>query len=149
MDANTRVEAVTHMQTANVVWLLPPIGFSKLNVDAAFKVSSEKAVCGMVIRDYQGVVLLYASKDFSGFHSSLHAELMAICFGLELAHNEGFLVQLVESDSLLAVNEVKKGSSSNSEWLSLILDIDYFSVLCEVHKFSLFLELHTSLRIEL
>lgn len=46
-------------------------------------------------------------------------ELLAILFGLEVAQDMGLLVQQVESDCLLAIQEINSGSSYNFPFLSI------------------------------
>ena len=48
---------------------------------------------------------------------------MAISFGLQLAMDKGFRVVEVETDSLMAVKEISKNSSSFCIWGSIISDI--------------------------
>ena len=55
--------------------------------------------------------------------SLLQAELLAICFGLQLSRSYNFTSVLIESDSLLAVNEISNQSTMMSEWGSIIADI--------------------------
>ncbi|XVF44717.1 hypothetical protein PTKIN_Ptkin02bG0146500 [Pterospermum kingtungense] len=97
-----------------VTWTAPSFDFLKLNVDAGFCKSDGRIVCGMVIRDHAGQVVISASKGFRSFQSPLQAELRAILFGLEIAHQINLLVQLVKSDSSLAIWKIQKGNSSSS-----------------------------------
>ncbi|XVF69460.1 hypothetical protein PTKIN_Ptkin11bG0083900 [Pterospermum kingtungense] len=106
---------VPFSSNVNGTWIALPLGFYKLNVDVGFSVSDKRASCGMVIRDCQGQVILSASKAFSGFHSALQAELRAILFGLEMAHQRSLLVHYVESDCQLAIQKIKKGSTAANE----------------------------------
>lgn len=53
----------------------------------------------------------------------LHAELLAVKFGLELALNRRFMNILLESDSLMAIKELEKGLGSSCEWGVLVNDI--------------------------
>ena len=48
---------------------------------------------------------------------------MAIRFGLEIAIANGLADFQIETDFLLAVQEVQKGSASSCEWDSIIFDI--------------------------
>ncbi|XVF64719.1 hypothetical protein PTKIN_Ptkin09bG0189900 [Pterospermum kingtungense] len=116
-------------------WSAPLLGFYKLNVDAAFSSSDGRASCGMVVRDCQGQVIISANRLFMGYRSALQAELWAILLGLEVAFQHSLLVQLVESDSQLAILEIKKGLGSSPPWFSIVLDNDYYRIFCGVHDF--------------
>ncbi|XVF86490.1 hypothetical protein PTKIN_Ptkin18bG0044900 [Pterospermum kingtungense] len=134
MEANSKPEHVPLRQSTS--WSPPMIGFNKLNVDVGFEGLTGRAMYGMVVKDWKGCVLLSASKNVHGIHTPLQAKMMAILFGLQLVHREGLLVHNVESDSLVAISELKKGSSTSSKWLNILLDVDYYGALCGVHSFS-------------
>ncbi|XWS68772.1 hypothetical protein CRYUN_Cryun04dG0121000 [Craigia yunnanensis] len=55
--------------------------------------------------------------------SPLHAELRAILFGLEVAINNSYLSILIESDSLVAVQEVRKQQEIFCMWEGIISHI--------------------------
>lgn len=74
----------------------------------------------MVIRDSSGIVQLCAVTKVD---LPLHSEIKTILFGLEIARNNSFLSLIVESDSLIAVQEISKKQVSYCERESLILDI--------------------------
>ena len=59
--------------------------------------------------------------------SVLHAELIALLFGLKEASKFHFPSILLESDSLLAIKEIKK-LNSFSEWEGIIYDVIDLSV---------------------
>ncbi|XVF44237.1 hypothetical protein PTKIN_Ptkin02bG0104400 [Pterospermum kingtungense] len=101
-----------------------------------FNHEDRSVTCGMVLRNCQGGVILSVSKGFKGFHSPLQAEFQALLFSLEIVYQEGLLAQQVESHSSMAITQVQKRVSSTSEWLSLVLDINQFSILYGVHSFS-------------
>ncbi|XVF41780.1 hypothetical protein PTKIN_Ptkin01aG0307600 [Pterospermum kingtungense] len=94
------------------------------------------AQCGMVVKDHSGQVVISACKTFFEIQIVLQVKLRAILFGPEIAHQHGLLVQLVESDCLVAINAIQRGTSSFSPWLCIILDIYLFSAYYGVHKFS-------------
>lgn len=115
--------------------MAPAVGSLKLNVDARFDCSAGVAVCGMVIQDHQGDAFLSVSTRFDGVVSPLHTKIRAILLGLEVTHQHGYQNHCVESDSLLAVLEIKKGFKTVSEWRSLILAILSFRNLCGISCF--------------
>ncbi|XWS63816.1 hypothetical protein CRYUN_Cryun06bG0134500 [Craigia yunnanensis] len=66
----------------------------------------------MVVRDHLGSVLLCAVTRVERIMSPLHAEIKAILFGLEVALDNSFLSLKVESDSLLAIQDILKQAES-------------------------------------
>ena len=87
----------------NHVWLPPPIGTFKLNVDAAYSSESKLANCGMVVRDFKSSIYLCATMKIGNIASALHAELYAISFGLKITQDNSCFSIMVESNSLLAI----------------------------------------------
>ena len=59
---------------------------------------------GMVVRDLQGSVHLYAVTKASFSISPLHDEVEAILFGLKLMREFGFHLIIMESNSSLAIS---------------------------------------------
>lgn len=119
----------------NSTWTPHVFGFFKLNVNAAFNANNNSSTSSAVLRGQDRDVIFSARMNHKDTFSPLQAELKAILFGLQTVCNENYRAQFVESDSLLAINEIKKGSKSSIEWLNLILDIDYYSAPCGVHDF--------------
>ncbi|XWS28183.1 hypothetical protein CRYUN_Cryun25bG0043700 [Craigia yunnanensis] len=67
--------------------------------------------------------------------SALHAKLFAISFGLKIAWDNSFPSIMVESDSLLAIQEVTKHQEPFCEWGSLISDIMELSSNFQIFSF--------------
>ncbi|XVF86532.1 hypothetical protein PTKIN_Ptkin18bG0048700 [Pterospermum kingtungense] len=103
-------------------WRAPTEGVVKLNVDASFRPVLGAASVGVVARNHRGEILLSAAKKLCPVVDSLQAEL-AIQYGLCLATEFAYQHILVESDCLLAVNEIHKQGESFSEWYGLVKDI--------------------------
>lgn len=103
-----------------VQWTPPRFGWYKLNVDAIFNSEELKACCAMVMRDRYGQVVVSSKMTFWGMSCSLHAELRAILFGLNIVKHQGLRVQYLESDSLLAVQQIEKGHDSFSMWSNIV-----------------------------
>ncbi|XWS69079.1 hypothetical protein CRYUN_Cryun04dG0148800 [Craigia yunnanensis] len=110
-------------QNVSSSWFPPALDILKLNVDAAFSASSGKARYGMVVRDSTGKICLCAVSKEEDANTVLHAELKAILFGLKIACNNFTETLIVESDSLLAINKIRKQHDTLCEWGSLITDI--------------------------
>ena len=81
------------------------------------------ASLGMVVRNDTGAFCLCAIMKIGNVNSPLQAELMAIVFGLQLAKEHSFPSILVESDSLLAIQEIAKHNDSFCQWANIISDI--------------------------
>ncbi|XWS63095.1 hypothetical protein CRYUN_Cryun06bG0067100 [Craigia yunnanensis] len=86
----------------------------------------------MVCRDSTGMVWFSAIAKRRDVYSPLQAELLAILFGLEKATENGYKNVQVESDSLLVVKEIEKGSNSSCEWGCIVNDICNYVGLCDL-----------------
>ena len=75
---------------------------------------------GGVIRNDKGVVLGAMAMKLSGKYDPYIAECMAIRQGLWFANEAGLLIDIVESDSLNAVNAIKRRDEFSLE--SQIID---------------------------
>ena len=117
-------------QPSPPTWSLPISGSFKLNVDATFNADSKIAGLGMVLRDSSSNVMLSAVTKIDRVDSPLHAEIKAILFGMEVAWANSFSSLIVESDSLIAIQEISKNQESFCEWESIISDIMDLSLLC-------------------
>lgn len=115
-------------------WMAPAWGWYKLNVDASFD--------QIKTRWFHAVVS--ARKKHLEITLALHADLVAIYFGLDIIRCERILAQFVEFDSLLAINEIKQRHNLTPPWLSLLLDICYLKMICGVKSFDFFLRPQTS-----
>ncbi|MQM03317.1 hypothetical protein Taro_036096 [Colocasia esculenta] len=83
-----------------VKWMHPPIGRLKLNVDGAFKLATDGAGGGGILRDHEERCVYAFSKNYQGVISALDAETRALWDGLTICYNKGFLDIMVETDSL-------------------------------------------------
>ncbi|XVF56575.1 hypothetical protein PTKIN_Ptkin06aG0132200 [Pterospermum kingtungense] len=104
-------------------WNPPPHGYHKINVDAVYSAITQEASLGVVVCDAAGVVSASAALRIRGLESSFQAELHSILFGLQCAQDLSLMYIRLEIDCLLAVNEVRKGAYSFSEWFGLVQDI--------------------------
>ena len=107
----------------------------KLNVDAAYSSRTKEASLGMVVRDHLGSVLLCAVTKVDSIVFPLHAEIKALLFGLEITLNNSFLSLVVESDSLLAIQEILKQPVSFCVWEGIISDTIDLSLDCNLCNF--------------
>ena len=67
------------------VWQPPTNNSIKLNIDASFDVRTGVAGLGVVARDEKGDVKLSAEARMDNIQSPLHAEVMAMLFGVKTA----------------------------------------------------------------
>ena len=102
------------MPISDVHWTPPFSGFYKLNVDAAGPVEGDKWGIGVVVRDYEGVVVGASSWQVSSLPDSEVAEALAMRKGLEFAKDMSFLNLIAESDAsnvVLALNAHQQSSN--------------------------------------
>ena len=104
-------------------WFPPFHGRFKLNVDAAFCPRNKVAFLGMVARNESGDFCVCAIMKTDKVDSTLQAELMAIAFGLKMAMEISLPFVCVESDFLMAIQEILKHHDSFCLWKSIISDI--------------------------
>lgn len=77
-----------NVATSTLGSIPPGLGWIKVNVDAAVRMSDNEAVCGGVLRDHYGVFLHGFMANF-GTCYILEAKLWAILNGLQLALDRG------------------------------------------------------------
>ncbi|OMO54692.1 reverse transcriptase [Corchorus capsularis] len=111
------------ISTQLVRWMPPTVGSFKLNVDAAFDKNRGVAGLGAVIRDHNGDVRSYATKQLSFVSDLFYAEIYAIKMGLQLAKEEGLQRYLVESDCLVGISAINSSSTLFWEGACLIDEI--------------------------
>ncbi|XVF53051.1 hypothetical protein PTKIN_Ptkin05aG0068400 [Pterospermum kingtungense] len=117
-------------------WCLPPIGILKLNMDAGVFAADFKVSRRVVLHDSASDILFSVVYIFPNVTFPLHAKLLAIKVGLETMRGFGASHILVESDLLLAIQEIHNGSISFFEWFAIIHDILNLALCCSVIGFS-------------
>ncbi|KAK8993498.1 hypothetical protein V6N11_033593 [Hibiscus sabdariffa] len=115
------------LSPAKWVWIPPPLGFLKFNVDGA---CSHEGKCGVggVLRDANGSKLMEFSLSI-GFGSPLLAEILAIKFAVERFVNSSWVNRsrlVVESDSKTIVDWVSDPSLSSPLFSKLVQGISSF-----------------------
>ena len=121
LQISSTSENTSHRRPAR--WTPPSYNNVKLNVDAAFCPRSKVASLGMVVRNATGDFILCAVMKTDKVESSLHAELMAVEFGLETVKEISVPFIFVESDSLMAIQEILKNQESFCQWKSIVANI--------------------------
>jgi ribonuclease HI len=102
-----QVRRLPQLQVGEHNWKLPPEGSLKLNFDGASKGNLGRTGTGGVIRDSQGKIIpLYTGS--LGNSTNNTAEFGALETDLEILHQEGMTNVIVEGDSMLVINIVRK-----------------------------------------
>ncbi|MQL89521.1 hypothetical protein Taro_022095 [Colocasia esculenta] len=83
-----------------VIWLTPPQGRLKLNVDGAFNRTTGEARGGGILRDHKGNMSCAFANPYNYLKSSLAAEALAFRDGILMCCNKGIDEVFVETDSL-------------------------------------------------
>ena len=109
-------------------WISPSEDCVKLNVDAALCSVAKEATLGVVARNSRAEIQFSAVTKDRDIESPLHAEMKAILFGLQVTRELEYSSIIVESDCMIAVQEIAKKQDSLCEWNSIILDIVELSV---------------------
>ena len=105
-----------------VGWVFPEQDWIKCNVDGACKDGGLRTGCGGVFRDSSGVWVTGFKRGL-GVGSVLSAELWGILIGIQIAWNRGIRKLWIESDSLIAVNLVRKGCLPSHQYHNLVCSI--------------------------
>ncbi|KAL4363965.1 hypothetical protein GQ457_04G016290 [Hibiscus cannabinus] len=92
-----------------VKWTRPSAPSVKINVDAAFNSSSNRASSGVVVRDSNGLVLGSCFIPSCNISSPFAAEALAVIHGLRFALELGCMHVVLESDSLTTISKLKSG----------------------------------------
>ena len=79
-------------------WKKPCVGFLKLNVDAGFQVTDGSTGLGGVFRDHEGNSMGCFSKFLAASSSPMHAELLDVLEGIQLAWNKFLFPLIIETD---------------------------------------------------
>ena len=108
-------------------WIPPPKGWAKLNFGGAARGNSGKVGIGIIINNDKGEWI--AKKAFSIFPTSNNlAELKALEEGLKICSDLGLSKIVIEGDSQIILNAIRKKTTPNwvlnsrLEWIILLLD---------------------------
>ncbi|KAL5566455.1 hypothetical protein UlMin_029619 [Ulmus minor] len=114
LDANFRKEALPKKRV-NIPWQAPPLGWVKINSDAAWCSTKKKFGLGTTIRDSTGKVLASAATLIYSSVSVVVAESWALERGASLAQQLGFAAIILESDCLAVIKALDLKSVLASE----------------------------------
>ena len=93
-------------------WSIPPRGFVKLNVDAAFDHDLLQGTVGVVLKDDKGRFIVRGNWWIEWCDNVLTAEVLALKFGLFLAQKAGCNRLVVNSDNMEVIDIMKNGGQS-------------------------------------
>ncbi|GMN60151.1 hypothetical protein TIFTF001_029243 [Ficus carica] len=94
------------------MWMPPPIGLLKMNVDVAVLPASHHIGMGVVIHNDQGMFCGALAKALEGSLSSLLAECLALREGLKFAHELEVDALMVESDAINLVSAINDNTTT-------------------------------------
>ncbi|PRQ32559.1 putative ribonuclease H-like domain-containing protein [Rosa chinensis] len=109
--------------TSQTLWFPPATGTLKLNVDGEFLSSIQYGGTGGVLRNDQGDFIAAFSYRAESVLSPLHAELLALKYGLDFLHAMNVTKVVMETDCLVAVQAINSSTEDLSELGALIHDI--------------------------
>lgn len=93
-------------------WIPPPLGKLKLNTDAAVRLGEDLFSVGLVLRDHLGSFIAGKVLRMMMVSSVFEAEVEAIKEGLKWLSSLPYQYVIVESDSLLAVQALKRSNDN-------------------------------------
>lgn len=91
-------------------WEPPPPSFIKINFDAAFSKEECKSCSGLVIKDYNGQVVVTHKNIPSPFVAEAIAYVQSLKWGKEL----GFQKVIIEGDSLSTIRKIQSENKDRS-----------------------------------
>ncbi|KAI9156288.1 hypothetical protein LWI28_003813 [Acer negundo] len=105
------------------VWKPPAPGLYLINTDAALDMVGWLVGFGIVIQNFEGLVMACSSQKLEASYSPQVAEAVALLCGLRLACDTGLYPCQADSDASVVVNWINNGSILVSEIGSVINDI--------------------------
>jgi ribonuclease HI len=102
-----QVRRVPQLSLGEHNWKPPPKGSLKLNFDGASKGNPGRTSMGGVIRDNQGRIIRFYTGSLGNSTNNV-AKFGALETGLEILHREGIENVIVEGDSMLFINTLRK-----------------------------------------
>lgn len=108
----------THYWNNQQVWMPPPNGWFKLNVDTAIQIVDQKAGLRVVTRNSTSKIIAAAVHRVSFRGNVAFMEAEAVLYGIQAAQQAKCVPMVIESDSLEVVNLSlnRKGSMTKITW---------------------------------
>ncbi|KAK1650721.1 hypothetical protein QYE76_068526 [Lolium multiflorum] len=104
-------------------WKPPPPGWIKVNVDAAWDISTKRGGTGVIIRSETGSVCLSAWEHLPECSSALEAELLACLHGLKQLGKLPYGPAILETDSALVLRSIMEHSADQSDCWTITAEI--------------------------
>ncbi|KAE8810040.1 hypothetical protein D1007_02809 [Hordeum vulgare] len=128
MDSKTGISIVAHEESSTarepeVKWLPPPPGWTKLNVDGAFKADGNTGGAGMILRGEAGQVIFSSRRFLRSCSSPLEAELAACLEGITIARAWSELPMIIETDYLTAARMITQDGLNRSPCATMVTQI--------------------------
>ena len=117
-------------------WLPPPLGWVKINTDAAV-LGTTSIGLGWVTRDSSGAILAAGVRRLNVCWTPEMAEWMAARWALDVARTQNWRQVILESDSLALVTKLQRGRTGRS-----VMDRIHDDIRCLVSGFVSFLCCH-------
>ncbi|KAL5825851.1 hypothetical protein ACOSQ3_021914 [Xanthoceras sorbifolium] len=111
------------LSRGGLYWIAPQQGGFKMNTNASFNHSSNRAGFGVIIRDSDGQVLLVGASPLLKEFNLQTAEDMAVRWGLILSRDFGLLPIEIESDTQEVVKSINSRICPLSDAVNIISDI--------------------------
>lgn len=138
MAANPLVVAsgASRGEWSNNLWVRPPGGFIKINVDGAWSKDSREGGYRVVARDERGKFVAATMGKISGFSSASVVEAAAFWEGIKLGSQLGMEAVIIEGDAQAVVKMINGDVAMNQELEVLVHDIKTLSRNFQVCSFS-------------
>ncbi|KAK9987548.1 hypothetical protein SO802_027787 [Lithocarpus litseifolius] len=111
----------------NSVWVPPPSGLCKINVDGALFPTKKLAGIGVVIRDQQGRLLAALCRKIRAQMGALEVEAKAYEAGVLLARHLELKNGVLEGDSVIVSNALKQVSQPPTSIAAIVEGIHILS----------------------
>ncbi|KAF5463849.1 hypothetical protein F2P56_013977 [Juglans regia] len=124
--AKDHKEARVQKQTRKLLsccWQAPSQNALKLKVDGAIFATLNRAGVGVILKNTSSEVIMVANMKENGVNDPMEIELLAIFKGLQICIPMGIDELIIESDSLLIVNELIEACEPTSAWGNLVFEV--------------------------
>uniref|UniRef100_A0A803PXR5 Reverse transcriptase domain-containing protein n=1 Tax=Cannabis sativa TaxID=3483 RepID=A0A803PXR5_CANSA len=117
--------ATTMTEKPTPKWTAPPPGQLKLNTDAAINMSSSLIGLGAIHRNSHGKIVAAMSTSVKGRCKPEEIEAMALSWSLKTLLQLELPVHLIETDSLLVVQNLKKSTTHLTSFHAILNDVHF------------------------
>ncbi|KAM6576524.1 hypothetical protein CsatB_028361 [Cannabis sativa] len=117
--------ATTMTEKPTPKWTAPPPGQLKLNTDAAINMSSSLIGLGAILRNSHGKIVAAMSTSVKGRCKPEEIEAMALSWSLKTLLQLELPVHLIETDSLLVVQNLKKSTTHLTSFHAILNDVHF------------------------